>query len=104
MSPSRLLALVEECTGLTVSGLAVLVAAAIAWFVAHLYGGRDLYLIAYAAVAVVVVAAVLARRRRPVTAERSELVRRARVGQSLDVEVLISATSRVTTFQIEETL
>jgi uncharacterized protein (DUF58 family) len=102
MSPTRLLTLVEERTGLTVSGLAVLAGALIAWFIAHLYGGRDLYLIAYAAVGVTIVSVVLARRRRPVTAERSELVRRARVGQSLDVEVVISSPSRVTTFQIEE--
>jgi uncharacterized membrane protein YjjB (DUF3815 family) len=85
-----LLTVVEERTGLTVSGLAVLFGAVIAWFIAHLYGGRDLYLIAYAAVGVTIVSVVLARRRRPVTAERSELARRARVGQSLDVEVLIS--------------
>jgi uncharacterized protein (DUF58 family) len=98
------LGLVERTLGLTVSGLMVIVMAGGGWLLAHVFGGRALYLAAYAGVAMLGVAIYLARRKRPVQASRSELARRARVGQTLEVELTLSAASRVTTFEIEETL
>lgn len=103
-SVSALLADMERRLGLTVTGLALLAVAVIGWFIAHGLGGRTLYLLAYATVAMIGVGLYLARRRRPVTAARSELNRRARVGQTLPVELVLSATGKVTSFRIEEQL
>ena len=97
-----LFATVERNLGLTISGLVVCALVVIGWFAAHVYGGRALYLLAYAGVVMVGAAVYLARRRRPVTAIRSELARRARVGQTLDVELILDSKARVTTFRIEE--
>jgi len=104
LSVAGLLAQLERSLGLTVTGLALLLVAALGWLVAHALGGRSLYLLAYTAVALIGVALYLARRRRPVSAHRSELNRRARVGQTLPVEITLQATSRVTSFRIEEQL
>lgn len=97
-----LVARVERASGLTLTGMAVIGVAGIGWLAAHAWGGRDLYLLAYAALLMVAVGVYMARRRRPVTAERSAVARRARVSQVLDLELRLEATSRVTTFRIEE--
>lgn len=97
-----MLAAIERLVGLTLSGLLLIGLAVVGWLVAHVYGGRALYLLAYAGVVLVGVAVYLARRRRPVTATRSELARRARVGQTLEVELELESKARVTTFRIEE--
>jgi uncharacterized protein (DUF58 family) len=97
-----LFASLEKQLGLTISGLIVIGLAIIGWFAARVYGGRALYLLAYAGVIMLASSIYLARRRRPVTATRSELARRARVGQTLDVELVLESKSRVTTFRIEE--
>jgi uncharacterized protein (DUF58 family) len=99
---SGLLATLERTLGLTLSGLILLGVAVVGWFLAHKFGGRSLYLLAYATVAMLVVALFLARRRRPVSASRSEINRRARVGQILGVEITLQATGRVTSFRVEE--
>jgi uncharacterized protein (DUF58 family) len=101
-SSGGLFALVERSIGLTISGLLLIALVVVGWLVAHIYGGRALYLLAYAGVIMVALAVYLARRRRPVTATRSDLARRARVGQLLDVELQLQSKSRVTTFRIEE--
>lgn len=93
---------IERQLGLTISGLVVGGLALVGWFSAHVYGGRALYLLAYAAVVMIGASVYLARRKRPVTAIRSDLARRARVGQTLDVELVLESKTRVTTFRIEE--
>jgi uncharacterized protein (DUF58 family) len=95
---------VERATGVTLGGLVALALAVIGWLLADAIGGRALYLIAYGLVLLFAVAVVLARRRRPVDAVRSQLPRRAREGQRLRCEVTLSATNRVTTFVVEEAL
>src|SRR5438552_1375159 len=95
-SPAGALAAVERRIGLTATGLAAIVLAIAGWFAAHHFGGRALYLFVYTAAVIVLVAVYLARRRRPVRAERSELAHRARVGQHLDVEITLTSSTRVT--------
>jgi uncharacterized protein (DUF58 family) len=99
-----LLGVLERRAGITLSGLAALALAVVAWLVGNHFGGRALYLAAYCAVAMVAAAAFLARRRRPITAVRSAVAQRARVGQVLDVALTLTARSRVTTFRVEEEL
>ena len=100
----NLLTVLERSVGITISGLILVVLAVTGWIAARVYGGRALYLLAYAGVIMLGVAIYLARRKRPVTAVRSELARRARVGQTLDVDLVLESRSRVTTFRIEEQL
>ena len=104
VQPGNLLKLVERTIGLTLSGLIVIGAVVGGWLLAHVFGGRALYLAAYAGVAMLGVAVYLARKKRPVQAVRSELARRARVGQTLEVELTLTAQARVATFELEEKL
>jgi len=95
---------IQNELGVTIAGLAVAGAAIVGWWVAHVLGGRELYLFAYGAAVTVGISIALARRRRPVSAVRSDVARRARVGQTLDMELQLESTRRVTGFQIEEQL
>jgi uncharacterized protein (DUF58 family) len=101
MSPWQL---IERHLGITIAGVIVAALAVVGWVLAHSYGGRGLYLLAYAGVIMLGVATVLARRKRPVTAQRSSIARRARVGQTLSVELTLSARARVNAFRIEDQL
>ena len=90
--------------GLTISG-AILVGGALAsWILARVIGGRAVYLMAYTGALVLVVAVVIARRKRSLTAVRSELPSRAREGQTLEVELTLTAPTRLSTFVLEEKL
>ena len=95
---------IERSTGLTVAGVGVLVAAAVAWLAARVLGGRALYLGAYAALVVIAVAVVVVRRRRPLLATRSQINRRARAGQEVTVTLSVESRARVTTFRLSESL
>ena len=95
---------VERRLGVTVTGVIVAGAALAGWLAAHSFGGRGLYLLAYAGFLLLAAAFFLARRRRPLKAVRSHINRRAREGQTLGVEVTLSAASRVTAFRIEEAI
>jgi uncharacterized protein (DUF58 family) len=101
---SGLLAGIERQAGLTASGLIVGGLAAGGWLLARALGGRAVYLLAYCAAGLLIASVAMARRRRPVQATRSQVVRRAREGQSLEVALTVAARSRVTTFRIEEQL
>src|SRR5215472_13466004 len=96
---SGLLAQIERTLGLTAGGLIVIGLALGAWVMGRALGGRAAYLFAYGGLGLLGAAIVIARRVRPVAAERSALARRARVGQTLDVTLKLTATRRVTTFR-----
>jgi uncharacterized protein (DUF58 family) len=101
-APSSLLRWVEERIGLTVSGLAVLALSVGGWLIARSLGGRTLYLLAYFALVLLGVAVAGARRPKPLSAERSLLPTRARVGQTFAVEFTLGTTRSVATFAVEE--
>ena len=104
VSGSDALQRLERLTGVTLAGVVALALAVGGWRLANVVGGRALYLLAYGLVLLVAVAVALARRARPVRAERSQLPRRAREGQRLRCEITLTASSRVTTFVVEENL
>src|SRR5258708_25711205 len=93
--PADLLKLVERTIGITLSGLVLIVVAVVGWLLAHVLGGRVLYLAAYAGLAMLGTAIYLARRKRPVYAVRSELARRGRGGPTPEGEVKVIAKARV---------
>ncbi|MHB8719416.1 MAG: DUF58 domain-containing protein [Candidatus Dormibacteria bacterium] len=94
--------LIERHLGLTLSGVGLGGFAVLAWVVARAFGGKALYLLAYAAAAVLGTAIVIARRRRPVVAVRSKLPLRAREGQSIGVTLQLESPRRLGAFVIEE--
>ena len=103
--PGRgLLARVEEHIGLSANGLAVVGFAVLGWITARLLGGRSLYLLVYISLILLGVAWTIARRWRPVTAERSRLPLRIREGQTIAAEVTVSARRRLSAFIVEERL
>jgi uncharacterized protein (DUF58 family) len=97
-------ALVERATGLTAAGTTVLLASLGGYVLARVVGGSALLLLVYAGVLMVVAAAVSSRRRRRLTAERSVLPARMRVGQIAEVELTVKAPGRLRAFVVEEHL
>jgi|SRR5579884_860949 len=99
-----LLAQLERSLGLTLGGLILVALAAGAWVMGRALGGRAAYLFAYGGAGLLGAAILIARRSRPVKAERSAIARRARVGQTLEVTLKLTSARRVTTFRVEEKL
>ena len=97
-------ALVERLTGLTAAGAVVLLASMGGYVLARALGGQALYLIVYAGLLLVIASAVTSRRRRRITAERSALPTRMRVGQTADVEITVKAPGRLRAFVVQEHL
>jgi uncharacterized protein (DUF58 family) len=97
-------ALVERATGLTAAGATVLLVSLGGYGLARLVGGQALFLLVYAGVLMVVAAAVSSRRKRRLTAERSALPTRMRVGQIAEVELTVSAPGRLRAFVVQEHL
>jgi uncharacterized protein (DUF58 family) len=95
---------VEEKLGLSSSGLAVAAFAVLGWVVARALGGRALFLLVYVSVLLLGVAWWMARRRRPVSAARSQLPVRVREGQTVIAELTLRSRRRLTSFIVEERL
>ncbi len=95
-------ALVERFTGLTSAGAIVLVASLLGYVLARQLGGRALFLLVSAGVLLVVAAAVTSRRKRRLTAERSALPTRMRVGQVAEVELTVKSPGRLRAFVVQD--
>jgi len=92
----------ERRSGFTLAGLGVLAVSGAGYALARALGGRGLYLLVYAGVLMAVSAAVSSRRKRQLTAVRSDLPLRMRVGQLAEVEITVQSPSRRRAFVIEE--
>ncbi len=99
-----LLETVKRTTGLSATGLLTIAFAVVGWIAAYAVGGRGLYLLVYIYVLLMVACYFIARRKREMEAHRSQLARRAREGQVLDVELTINSKRRLGMFTIEERL
>lgn len=95
---------IERVTGLTPTGAVVLAVSGCGFFLARALGGRGLFLLAYAGVLAVVAGLVASRRKRKLTAQRSSLPTRMRVGQVAEVEVTVQAPRAVRAFVLQEHL
>lgn len=98
----RALSLVLRTTGLTASGLGLVVVAAGAWALARWIGGRPLYLIAYGLLGVLAVAYAVGRRPPAVRGERAGSRPRLAEGEIVTMQVRLSAERRLSTFLLEE--
>jgi uncharacterized protein (DUF58 family) len=101
---ARLKAEVTRVTGLTKSGMALVAAAVTSWITGYVVGGVPLYLFAYGALVVLAMSWTLARRPLALDGRRSDSRPRVAVGETLDLEVALHASRRVTTLILEEQL
>jgi uncharacterized protein (DUF58 family) len=95
---------IEARVGVTLSGLVVALFCVLGWFAARALGGRALYLLVYIGVVALGASIAIARRHRAISATRSDLAHRCRVGQVLDVEVSVHGDRKTTAFVLEETV
>ena len=99
-----MLAAVERRTGLTVNGLVVVALAVALFAIARALSSPGVFMLCYGALAVIGLAYVLARRRLVVTAERSDLPTRVRQGQTVTVQLALTARRTVTTVVVSDEL
>jgi uncharacterized protein (DUF58 family) len=95
---------VTDLTGFTSSGLILLGVALASWGLGYYVGGRPLYLIAYGGAAVLIASWFYGRRAPDLTGHRSEVQARVREGQSITVDVSLTAGRRLSTLILEERL
>ena len=99
---ASIVAAVTRRTGLTASGLTLLVGCVSAWVLGRFIGGRPLYLIAYGGLLVLAVSWGIGRRPLPLDGTRLETRARRREGETITMEVVLTATRRLNTFILEE--
>jgi uncharacterized protein (DUF58 family) len=97
-------AAVERYVGVTLSGVGLALAVLACLLVAHDQESPALYLFGYGLAFVFASAFVLGRRRLAVTADRSALPKRVREGQTVEVDMTLSARRRTTAVVFEEEL
>jgi uncharacterized protein (DUF58 family) len=101
---ARLRALVTRTTGLTSTGMILAGAFVACWAVARVVAGKPLFLFSYLLLIMIVLAYVAGRRALPVTGTRSETRPRLREGETVAMEVSLTAERRLSTFILEEQL
>lgn len=89
-------------TGITATGALLAGLSILAWVIARLVGGRPLYLLAYGMVGVGVACWLLGRRPLPVDGQRSDARPRLAEGETISMEVTLTARRRLSTFILEE--
>lgn len=100
----RIVERITDVTGFTSSGLILILVCVGAWTLGYWVGGRPLYLIAYGGAGVLVAAWIYGRRVPDLTGQRSEVQARVREGQTVTVEVSLTAQRRMSTLILEERL
>ena len=100
----RVMERITDLTGFTSSGLILLVVTVAAWGLGYYVGGRPLYLMAYGGAGVLVASWLYGRRAPSLTGQRSEVQARVREGQSITVDVSLTAGRRMATLILEERL
>lgn len=99
-----MLAAIERRTGLTINGLVVVGLAVALFAVARALSSPGVFMLCYGAVAVLGLAYLLARRRLVVSAQRSQLPTRVRQGQTVTVQLALTARRTVTTVVVSDQL
>lgn len=99
---ARAITAVTKRTGLTASGLILLAGSIAAWLLGRFIGGRPLYLLAYGGLLVLVLSWSIGRRPLPLEGKRLETRARRREGETITMEVVLTATRRLNTFILEE--
>jgi uncharacterized protein (DUF58 family) len=100
----RLLAAITERSGVTQSGLVLAVVAVVAWALGYYVAGKPMYLLCYGAIAVLAAMWFVGRRPLPLTGERSDLRVRLMEGETVTVEVALTAGRTLSNIVLEEKL
>lgn len=98
------LAVIERKLGLTSAGLGLIVVALGGFALGRSLENRGMFLAGYGLLFVVGVSWLLGRRKLAAVAHRSELPRRVRPGQTIDAELELTTTQRISTIVLEEHL
>src|SRR3954451_4955691 len=93
---------IKRVTYLKPTGLLVVSAAILFWGLARFVAGRPLYMSAYGLAVLVAVAFVISRRPLPLEGHRSDARPRLAEGETITMEVALTATRRLSTFILEE--
>ena len=99
---ARVLRRVRRVTGLTSTGLALATLAVGAWLLGYWVGGRPLYMLAYGALLVLGGSWAYGRRPLPVEGTREQSRGRLQEGETIDVDVALTAGRRLSTIVLEE--
>jgi uncharacterized protein (DUF58 family) len=89
-------------TGITATGALLAGLSVLAWVMARLVGGRPLYLFAYGMAAVGVASWLSGRRPLPIEGARSDSRPRLAEGESISMDITLTAKRRLSTFILEE--
>lgn len=95
---------IQRKIGLTPIGLLGVVLAVILWLIGYWVAGKTLYLFAYGAVGLILTVYLTGRRSLPLTGERSDVRARARVGETLGIDLILHAKKKLSTIVLEEEL
>lgn len=101
---TQFLRVVEKTTGLTWSGLALIILMVVAWLLGRAVGGKPLYLLSYGLLAVLLFSYAVGRRPLPIEGSRSSSRPRLAEGENVDMTVMLTTSRRVSTFIVEERL
>jgi uncharacterized protein (DUF58 family) len=95
---------VTEVTGLTSTGLVLVLVGVLAWALGKYIGGKPLYLLAYGVIGVLVYAKVTTRAKPPIEGHRTDTSPRVTEGADIAIDVTLTSAKRVTNVVLEEKL
>jgi uncharacterized protein (DUF58 family) len=95
---------ITRVTHLTPTGLIMSATAVLFWCLGRFVAGTPLYLIAYGLALVVIVSLLAGRRPLPLEGSRADSRARLAEGETVNMEVSLTATRRLSTFILEEKL
>jgi len=101
---ARLRAALTRATGLTSTGMILVGAFVACWVVARIVAGKPLFLFSYLLLIMIVLAYMSGRRALPVSGQRSEARPRLAEGETVAMQVSLTADRRLSTFILEEQL
>jgi uncharacterized protein (DUF58 family) len=93
---------VTRATGITSSGFVLLGVAVLSWVIARVVGGRPLFLLSYGTLAVFLACLAIGRKPLPIEGVRSDARPRLAEGETISMEVLLTAKRKLNTFILEE--
>ena len=99
---ARALRAFTKRTGFTASGLILLAVSIAAWLLGRFVAGRPLYLLSYGALTALAVSWGIGRRPLPLTGTRAMVRSRRREGETIEMQVTLTAERRLNTFVLEE--
>jgi uncharacterized protein (DUF58 family) len=93
---------ITHTTGLTTSGLILLAVSIVAWGLGRFIAGRPMFLLAYGGVTVLAMSWAIGRRPLPLVGVRASARSRRREGETISMDVTLTAERRLNTFILEE--